>query len=391
MWWCILPLLCVSEAWPISVSSSTTDSGTQLYAKASSTTLLHPTAGLMRSCAMCTLEDGDGKIHAYQGPLVKVVQHSVKLLTVQKGELVPLMYGNLAEWFGVSEGTYTLHVKGVVLQGCAGLAGCREDLVEDSVQVYVTSSHVELAHNALWKRNSPLGDPVQMDVQYSTSSCSVDQQTTLSVVTDLLGDRVDDAITFFGASCAGCKYDYWFGSYSSSRYVDVKGGFEAMQSKIAASSFIYDCSNPAPCGDGIIAFVYAGDVTHRIHLCTAFWGLPSTWSGYDTQPGTVCHEMSHFSSIEGTVDHVYGTTAALSLASSSPSLAIDNADNWEYFLEQGGVSSTGCDTSLVCAASPPSGSDSTSGASRLSIGFGWVVLMLAHVAAVMIRFMRGVQ
>jgi peptidyl-Lys metalloendopeptidase len=43
--------------------------------------------------------------------------------------------------------------------------------------------------------------------------------------------------------------------------------------------------------------------------------------------------MSHFNVVAATDDHAYGQTAAKSLASSSPTRALDNADNHEYFAE----------------------------------------------------------
>ena len=45
--------------------------------------------------------------------------------------------------------------------------------------------------------------------------------------------------------------------------------------------------------------------------------------------------MSHFTSIGGTHDYKYGTAAALQLARSNPARALNNADNFEYFIESG--------------------------------------------------------
>ena len=43
--------------------------------------------------------------------------------------------------------------------------------------------------------------------------------------------------------------------------------------------------------------------------------------------------MSHFNVVAGTDDHAYGQPNARSLAVSNPDLALDNADNHEYFAE----------------------------------------------------------
>jgi peptidyl-Lys metalloendopeptidase len=70
---------------------------------------------------------------------------------------------------------------------------------------------------------------------------------------------------------------------------------------------------------------------YEIFVCKAFWTAPAT--GTDSKAGTLVHEMSHFNVTAGTDDHVYGQTAAKSLAASDPDAAIDNADNHEYFAE----------------------------------------------------------
>ena len=43
--------------------------------------------------------------------------------------------------------------------------------------------------------------------------------------------------------------------------------------------------------------------------------------------------MSHFEDVGGTKDHVYGETDALQLATTDPAKALENADNFEYYLE----------------------------------------------------------
>ena len=43
--------------------------------------------------------------------------------------------------------------------------------------------------------------------------------------------------------------------------------------------------------------------------------------------------MSHFTVNGGTQDNAYGQTAAKSLAKKTPSKAVANADNHEYFAE----------------------------------------------------------
>lgn len=62
-----------------------------------------------------------------------------------------------------------------------------------------------------------------------------------------------------------------------------------------------------------------------------FWDIAV--SGPNSRAGTLIHESSHFTQNGGTDDIVYGTSGARDLASSSPSQAINNADNYEYYAE----------------------------------------------------------
>lgn len=81
---------------------------------------------------------------------------------------------------------------------------------------------------------------------------------------------------------------------------------------------------------GLYAYVNPQD-DKKIYLGKAFFKAKST--GIDSQMGTIAHEMSHFNSVAGTQDHVYGAANAKQLATKSSTLALDNADNFEYFIE----------------------------------------------------------
>lgn len=86
-----------------------------------------------------------------------------------------------------------------------------------------------------------------------------------------------------------------------------------------------------PPQDGTYAYVYAGDQEHKIYLDSAFDSAPAT--GEDSKAGVLAHEMSHFSDVGGTEDHVYGKDGAQALAQKNPASALNNADNFEYYVE----------------------------------------------------------
>ncbi len=60
-----------------------------------------------------------------------------------------------------------------------------------------------------------------------------------------------------------------------------------------------------------------------------FWRAKLT--GQDSQAGTILHELSH--EVENTADYAYWVTDTLKLATDDPDMAVDNADNYEYFYD----------------------------------------------------------
>ena len=124
----------------------------------------------------------------------------------------------------------------------------------------------------------------------------------------------------------GERYNTWFGAPSSARQGTVTTHFNNIYTALDTKSIEFDCT----CTDNYFAYVYANQ-PYTIYLCNAFWGAGV--SGTDSKSGTIVHEMSHFTVLSGTNDHVYGQSDAKSLAISDPNQAIDNADNHEYFAE----------------------------------------------------------
>jgi len=100
----------------------------------------------------------------------------------------------------------------------------------------------------------------------------------------------------------------------------------------------------------VFAYVYPSDDT-TIYLGPKFGKAPLT--GSDSKVGTLAHEISHFTSVAGTDDHVYGEAASEKLAQADairgvhdygepneewiaktfPLTAINNADSFQYFIE----------------------------------------------------------
>ncbi|KAK1230729.1 hypothetical protein PQX77_006179 [Marasmius sp. AFHP31] len=160
------------------------------------------------------------------------------------------------------------------------------------------------------------------------ASCSSSQQSALVTAASSATSYANSAASYLASHTSSTtRYVSWFGTYDSGRHTTVLNHFNAIKGFPFSGSVTYDCS----CTDaGTYAYVNPGDPGH-IYLCGAFWNAPNT--GTDSRAGTLIHESSHFSSIAGTDDVVYGQSGARNLARTNPANAIRNADSHEYFAE----------------------------------------------------------
>jgi hypothetical protein len=136
------------------------------------------------------------------------------------------------------------------------------------------------------------------------------------------------------ANTSSERYATWFGSPNSTRQRDVTTHCKDIYNALENKTIKFDCSscksNSDINYDSTYAYVYPND-PYVINLCGAFW--QSNLSGRDSQSGTLVHELSHFTVLAGTDDHVYGDVDAKNLANTNPTKAVNNAENHEYFAE----------------------------------------------------------
>lgn len=128
------------------------------------------------------------------------------------------------------------------------------------------------------------------------------------------------------------KFEKWFGKSDD----ESKKKIQTMIEKIIELNKKTTMTNlkkaePKEQDDDQFAYVRAGDTTHTIYIDKAFCGALNT--GKDSRAGTLCHEMSHFEDIGGTLDHKYPIEDCKLLAKNKPDLALENANNFEYYLE----------------------------------------------------------
>lgn len=133
-------------------------------------------------------------------------------------------------------------------------------------------------------------------------------------------------------------YLTWFGTFEQGRYQRVRGVLDGVRFKLNSDSTLtaYCRIDPAaPCDEqGDIAATNArvrGDFD--VWFCNAFFALHAN-EGFDTQAGSVLHEMTHSIGNTEDIPGGYSPPNAANLATNSPGSAVDNADNYEFFVEQ---------------------------------------------------------
>ena len=192
-------------------------------------------------------------------------------------------------------------------------------LVSNEIQITISGS-------------TPFEHQESNNLAVTYTSCTSNEESIVKSAISGAVSASNGAVDYLASGCTP-SYNTWFGDYSSPRYSTVYSNFQAIYSALASNNFGINCGcNQA----GTYAYVYPTDPTKTIHLCPVFWDASTKSTGvYNTQPGTLTHEMSHFNAVAGTEDYQYGTAGCKSLASNDPAKAIANADNYEYFQESG--------------------------------------------------------
>jgi len=102
--------------------------------------------------------------------------------------------------------------------------------------------------------------------------------------------------------------------------------FQTMIDVLGKDTIMYTFDGPS-CKKG--TYAYTTKYSRSIFLCQLY--KQALLTGSDNKMGILTHELSH--ALIGTDDRGYGQSACLDLAKKSPGVAINNADNFEYFVE----------------------------------------------------------
>jgi peptidyl-Lys metalloendopeptidase len=169
------------------------------------------------------------------------------------------------------------------------------------------------------------------------TSCSATQRNTLDEAltqSEILAEESSNALvsTSVQQRPNANRYSTWFGDYTSSRYNTVSNKFNKIHDVLANKQVTFDCFCDPAIFDPVTTFAYVNPgQPYRIHLCDVFWEI--NMLGVNSKAGTIIHETSHFNVVANTNDHQYGPADVQNLAETDPGLAIENADNYEFFAE----------------------------------------------------------
>jgi len=176
----------------------------------------------------------------------------------------------------------------------------------------------------LWERHSPALEEVV------TTNCNATQAAIIKAAYDKVGPVVDNILdNYFKCNCTFKPFTTYFGAtYSEARCKKVKDTFTNMRTALAGKVNI-SCGGPS-CNPKDYAYTTKAGVT--IYMCASFWKAGTSVS-LDSQPGVIIHELTHWASVGGTSDVVYGDAKCKALAISDADKATTNADSYEYFAE----------------------------------------------------------
>ncbi|MFC4161300.1 M35 family metallo-endopeptidase [Chitinimonas lacunae] len=162
----------------------------------------------------------------------------------------------------------------------------------------------------------------------SFEQCTTTQQNAILSAVNASATMAGVSYRYLSMTTPGptTRYVTWFGKYSLTNWNVAREHFKKIQEAVNYKPLVFNCG----CTSSAYAYVYPNQ-PYKIYLCKAFWSAPNT--GTDSRGGTIIHELSHFTVVADTDDHAYGQSAAKQLAISSPTKALNNADNHEYFAE----------------------------------------------------------
>lgn len=181
-----------------------------------------------------------------------------------------------------------------------------------------------LAQTLPTEKPPPLTEPSLADIAGPT--CTPGHRAFFDEALVEARTRTAEAIRFVDANPRHEHVTRWFGDTPPSTVRGVLQRTLALLERPDTLKLL--CNPPTNCRGATFAWVIPAART--LGVCPAFFRARRT--GVDSRWGILIHEATHIAA--GTDDHAYGVDGALRLAKQDPRRAAENADNYEYFVEQ---------------------------------------------------------
>jgi len=284
---------------------------------------------------MFNVSHSTGKQAEYIGILAKRRPALSDFITLGPGQTIESSLDLLKGYWFPIEGTYDISLSAQVMAhlGSVNL----EEVVEDGFSGFqphqISSEPIALRVAGIQQAPAWMSALHGVEADVVTQNCTANEtglidQADKNGGTLALGTR-NYVQTYTCASAS--VYQTWMGACNDTRYKTVTTNYQNIYTGFQNARKV-DCKGPS-CSPNTYAYVYPADKSHTIYVCGVFWNVALGTCQIDSKPGTLVHEMSHFSDVAGTQDYAYGTASCKSLAISNPTRAIANADNYEYFAE----------------------------------------------------------
>ncbi|KIM23540.1 hypothetical protein M408DRAFT_253075 [Serendipita vermifera MAFF 305830] len=201
--------------------------------------------------------------------------------------------------------------------------------IADTLRVVVGSSSVDVnVTTDVTKRDLELERDLEKRAKVTCSTSSYSSFISASYTEGkALASLAANYISSRGTSDS--LFKAYFGATTSTKPYTV---FSTVASE-SSSTRTLSCTDPyAVCGNGVIAYTVTS--TTNIYYCSIFYNevttsrlcSGTTVASRNIRGGTTLHELTH--ALSGTTDVGYGCSYDQSLATSSPTRAMSNADNY---------------------------------------------------------------
>jgi len=273
----------------------------------------------------------------YTGILMKRKLTTSDLVTLQPGQTISTKIDLLKGYWFPQEGKYFISLKSKIHAFSGELCPKRlasHGLIDFTIFELTTPEVLpvevlDIIAPPQWPESDllNLGAPTPVN-------CDSTQVTNINTAGNLANTETNRVKTYQSKACnnaSSSNYVVWMGVCDSTRYSTVTKNFNAISSRISAG-YRVDCKGSS-CSANVYAYVYPNDSAYNVYVCGAFWTASAAECKTDSRPGTIIHEISHFTAVAGTQDIQYGTSGCQNLAKTNPANAIKNADSHEYLAE----------------------------------------------------------